>query len=136
MKMPNNFIRLHLVVILLLCSFCLQAKEPLKILAIGNSFSVDAVEQYLYELGAATKDSMIIGNAYISGCSLETYWNNADKNEKKYIFRKISGGIKTSYPDYTLLECILSEAQVAKLAAHYAIIHPDEITWVNNDSIE
>ena len=43
----------------------LQAKV-IKVLTIGNSFSQDAVEQYLYELAAAQGDSLIIGNAYIS----------------------------------------------------------------------
>ena len=34
-----------------------EPKGPLKILAIGNSFSEDAVEQYLYELFAAADSS-------------------------------------------------------------------------------
>ena len=50
----------------------LQAKV-LKVLAIGNSFSQDAVEQYLYELAAAQGDSLIIGNAYIGGCPIERH---------------------------------------------------------------
>lgn len=90
-------------------SFWVNAKNPIKILAIGNSFSVDAVEQYLYELGAATGDSMVIGNAYISGCSLETHWDNANGNKNAYAFRKIVGGVKTSYSNRTLLHCIVNE---------------------------
>ena len=42
----------------------LQAKL-IKVLAIGNSFSQDAIEQYLYELAHAQGDSLVIGNAYI-----------------------------------------------------------------------
>ena len=45
-------------------------QSPLRILAIGNSFSQDAVEQYLYELLKAEGIEAIIGNMYIGGCSL------------------------------------------------------------------
>ena len=44
--------------------------KVVKVLAIGNSFSQDAVEQYLYELAAAQGDSLVIGNAYIGGAPL------------------------------------------------------------------
>lgn len=37
----------------------------LRILAIGNSFSQDAVEQNLYEICAAAGQQVIIGNMYI-----------------------------------------------------------------------
>ena len=55
----------------------LQAKatdaDTLRVLAIGNSFSQDAVEQYLHELGKSEGYIMIIGNMYIGGCSLERH---------------------------------------------------------------
>ena len=37
-------------------------RKVVKILAIGNSFSQDAVEQYLHELAEAEGISTIIGN--------------------------------------------------------------------------
>ena len=45
--------------------------ETIKILAIGNSFSADAVEQELYGLFEAAGQKVIIGNLYIGGCPLE-----------------------------------------------------------------
>ena len=39
--------------------------DVVKILAIGNSFSADAVEQELYGLFAAEGKDVIIGNLYI-----------------------------------------------------------------------
>ena len=39
-----------------------QGKD-IRILAIGNSFSEDAIEQYLYELALEGGDNLIIGNA-------------------------------------------------------------------------
>ena len=43
-----------------------QGKD-IRILAIGNSFSEDAIEQYLYELALEGGDNLIIGNAYRGG---------------------------------------------------------------------
>jgi len=51
-------------------------KETIKILAIGNSFSDDAVE-YLDELAIADSVPLIVGNLYIGGCSLQRHWKNA-----------------------------------------------------------
>lgn len=54
------------------CSFAeAQAiTDTLRVLAIGNSFSQDAVEQYLYELGREVGVEMIIGNGYRGGQGL------------------------------------------------------------------
>ena len=67
-------------------------KEPtsipksIKILAIGNSFSVDAVE-YLWDmLDAAGIEEIVIGNLYIGGCSLDTHWSNMSSNSNAYTF--------------------------------------------------
>ena len=49
-----------LLTLLLLISVTLSAKT-IRVLAIGNSFSEDAVEQYLYELCAENGDQLIIG---------------------------------------------------------------------------
>lgn len=59
----------------------------IKILAIGNSFSQDAVE-HLHEISKAGGVDMVIGNLYIGGCSLETHWNNANTDAKAYDFYK------------------------------------------------
>src|SRR5690606_5632571 len=69
----------------------------LKVLAIGNSFSEDDVEQYLYELAAAEGVSMVIGNLYIGGASLDQHWTNAQENSAVYDYRKITqDGNKTN----------------------------------------
>lgn len=59
-----------------------------RILAIGNSFSQDAVEQYLQDLASAAGHKTIIGNMYIGGCSLKTHWQNAENNSAAYSYRK------------------------------------------------
>lgn len=61
----------------------------IKILAIGNSFSEDAIENYLYDLAKAAGYKVIIGNLYIGGSSLELHWENASGSKDAYDFRKI-----------------------------------------------
>ena len=75
------------------------AEEPsdgiIRILAIGNSFSQDAVEQYLWNLFNAAGKKVIIGDLYIGGCSLETHYNNSQSDAADYYYRKIVDGEKT-----------------------------------------
>ncbi len=58
----------------------------LKILAIGNSFSEDAME-YVYPLAkAAGVEHIELGHLYIGGCSLETHLRNISYNLSEYIY--------------------------------------------------
>lgn len=93
---------LSIVFLIIVSISDLQAKKVIKVLAIGNSFSVDAVEQNLYELAKAQGDSLVIGNAYIGGCSLDRHWNDAKTGKAEYSYRKIVGGLKTVYENRSL----------------------------------
>ena len=73
-----------------------QLPDVVKILAIGNSFSADAVEQELYGLFAAEGKKVIIGNLYIGGCPLATHAENALSDAAAYSYRKIVDGVKTT----------------------------------------
>lgn len=83
-----------------------EPDNTIRILAIGNSFTVDAVEQYLYELFEAAGYNAIIGNCVIGGCTLEKHWNNesspveATRNSNSY--RKIVKGIKSTTADKSI----------------------------------
>lgn len=48
----------------------------MKILAIGNSFSQDAVK-YLHGIALADHMELKVVNLFIGGCSLKTHWENA-----------------------------------------------------------
>lgn len=85
-------------------------QKAVKILAIGNSFSEDAVEQYLHELADADGISTIIGNMYIAGCSLERHVKNARENAPAYAYRKISvDGTKEERKDVSLEAALADE---------------------------
>nr|WP_319512089.1 DUF4886 domain-containing protein [uncultured Draconibacterium sp.] len=86
-----------------------KKSKTIRILAIGNSFSQDAVEQYLYELAEADGISVVIGNLYIGGCSLATHLKNATNDSPAYDYRKIGNGTKTNRPKTRLAEAIADE---------------------------
>jgi hypothetical protein len=108
----------------------IYAKE-IKVLAIGNSFSDDAVEHYLYQIGMVNGDTLIIGNLVIGGASLELHDNNATQNNPAYSYRKIVNGKKTVNPQTSLEEGIKDEKwdyislqQVSQNAGRYDTFFP------------
>ena len=62
--------------------------KAIKILAIGNSFSVDALDQHFYDLAHAEGIDVIVGNMYIGGCTLQKHLNNALNDKPAYTYRK------------------------------------------------
>ncbi len=66
--------------------------STLRILAIGNSFSVNAME-YLYQIAEDLGvDEVVLGNLYIPGCNLTTHWNNAKGDTASYEYYKNTTG--------------------------------------------
>ena len=59
----------------------------IKILAIGNSFSRDAL-YYLNGIGAADDVAIKAVNLYIPGCSLERHWNNIQDDIPEYLYEE------------------------------------------------
>ena len=66
-------------------------KKSVKILAIGNSFSDDAMEHLAVILKGAGAEHISLGNLYIGGCSLETHYSNVLSGEDSYEFRVNTG---------------------------------------------
>ncbi len=83
--------------------------ETIKILAIGNSFSEDAVEQELYGLFNAVGKKVIIGNMYIGGCDLVKHVTNAKNDNAAYSYRKIVNGSKTTTSGVKLSTALTDE---------------------------
>ena len=109
----------------------LVEQAPLRILAIGNSFSQDAVEQYLWNLFNAAGIESVIGNMYIGGCSLEKHWSNAQNNSVSYEYRKVVGGDKTNNGSISLVTALKDEKwdyislqQVSGLSGQYDTYKP------------
>ena len=73
-----------------------EAQQIIRVLAIGNSFSEDAVEQNLYELAREAGYELIIGNAYRGGQGLESHWYVTSTQTPNFEYRKLVGGQKTN----------------------------------------
>ena len=106
----------------------------LKILAVGNSFSVDAM-QHLYILAKdAGVEEIMLGNLYIGGCSLNTHFENVSENLGKYTFyvsrdeacgmvvegegRTVEYGIKYADWDYITVQQASNQSGIADSFSH------------------
>ena len=88
-------------------------KASIKVLAIGNSFSMDAMNNHLYQvLESAGYEEIVLGNMYIGGCDLDTHWSNMRNNNSAYDYYKVSSadnGVWTTKNLYKLSTAIAEE---------------------------
>lgn len=132
--------------LLLLIFFCLSASAQdkiLKVLAIGNSFSEDGIENYLYDLAKADGKKIIIGNMYIGGASVELHVKNSREDKTAYAYRKIGlDGEKVATKDVSISKAIADEEwdyislqQASPFSGQYDVIMndlPELIKYVNS----
>ncbi|MFD1769766.1 DUF4886 domain-containing protein [Sphingobacterium suaedae] len=138
---------IFLVLVAILHQFCTLAQTPLssdsvlKILAIGNSFSEDGIENYLYELASVSGKKIIIGNMYIGGAPLSLHVKNARANAASYSYRKIDISGKKVVTNQTSVAQALSDEnwdyisfqQASPLSGQYQTIVeslPELVTYV------
>ncbi|MBR3778148.1 MAG: DUF4886 domain-containing protein [Clostridia bacterium] len=86
-------------------------RTSIKILAIGNSFSVDAMRNHLYDvLKSAGHDQVILGNLYVGGCSLDQHWGYINGKQKAYeYFKNDDNGKWVSTVGYDALTALREE---------------------------
>ena len=101
-------LRLTLSILVLLTAIGVSART-VRILAIGNSFSRDAIEQNLHELAAADGDTAVIGNLFIGGCSFERHVKNVRDDKHDYVYRKINADGKMSERTKTSIKEALAD---------------------------
>ncbi len=109
--------KLHLLLLLFFLAFTnLRAQLPspkeddiIKVLAIGNSFSDDALEHYLYELASTAGKKIVIGNLYIGGAPIGLHLKNAHNNLKAYSYRKINVDGKKNKTEQVSIEEALAD---------------------------
>lgn len=108
-------------------------EKVLKILAIGNSFSEDGIENYLYDLAKADGQQIIIGNMYIGGASIELHVNNSREDKASYSYRKIGlDGKKITTKDVSISQAVADEnwdyislQQASPYSGQYTVIMKD-----------
>lgn len=98
-----------LVLCLLATGIAGQNMPTLRVLAIGNSFSEDAVEQYLYELGREAGVNLVIGNACRGGWSLAAHWKDASTRAAATDYRKVVDGKRTNLGKHSIRDIVMDE---------------------------
>ncbi len=75
--------------------------KSIKILAIGNSFSVDAMRHHLYPmLKEAGCTDIRLGILYIGGASIDTHYDNVRLDRAKYQYQETTDGNWTYTEEY------------------------------------
>lgn len=103
------------IVLILSVVFCVPFTasseiKTLKVLAIGNSFSVDAME-HLYGIAAnAGYTNIVLGNLYQGGCSLASHvYNIKNSVTYEYYYKNTTGTWKATPKTHTVLDALKEE---------------------------
>lgn len=93
-----------------LTGFNLEEKKTIRVLAIGNSFSEDSIEQNLHLIAREKGTPMVIANMYIGGCSIDRHVNNIRGDIADYRYTKFDvDGNKTITHNVALSQVIEQE---------------------------
>ena len=83
--------------------------NTLRLLSIGNSFSVDA-QEHLYGIAQDMGfDNIILGNLYFGGCSLQGHYGYMVNNKASYTYYKNTTGAWTQKENATMYEGLTDE---------------------------
>lgn len=83
--------------------------KTIKILAIGNSFSVDGMEYLWNILKDGGYDKVVLGNLYIGGCSLNTHWSKISSDSSAYTYYKNTAGAWTTKTGVSVSKALKEE---------------------------
>ena len=85
------------------------APKSLKVLAIGNSFSVDAMT-HLYRVAKEEGvEEVVLGNFFVGACTLKMHAGYMESGEAAYRYDKCTDGNWSENPNTTLLTGLLDE---------------------------
>lgn len=126
-------IRKLCTLIAVIAVFSCQART-VRVLAIGNSFSEDALLQHLHEIVAEAGDTIIIGNLSIGGCELQKHAYNARHDAPIYRYHSIDcDGRMTQTDNYTMKAALAGEhwdVVTLQQASHYSGIADSYSPWL------
>ena len=93
--------------------FSVFAEKPgsLKVLMIGNSFSISAT-RHMPQVAKSMGMKLDLASLYIGGCSLERHWNNCENKDpdfKPYKFTRFTDGVKKKGSKMNIPEALAME---------------------------
>lgn len=83
-------------------------KKNIKILCIGNSFSVDTTKR-LPEVAAGLGVDLVIGNLFVPGCPIDRHYEHIINDTPIYKYHHSDGCEWTETPDYKISDAIHSD---------------------------
>lgn len=84
-------------------------KGSVKILAIGNSFSIDAMEYLWQILRAGGVEDITLGDLFIGGCPVALHAQNIREDAHTYVYLKNTDGVWCQTPNASLADGLLDE---------------------------
>ena len=84
-------------------------EKALRVLSIGNSFSVDTMEHLATVAQAFDYENIVLGNLYIGGCSIALHHLNFTENLDAYKFYTNYGNGWSETPSYKISDAIQKE---------------------------
>ena len=81
-------------------------KKNIKILCIGNSFSVDTTRLAPVVAKDLGMENVHFGNLFIGGCPIARHWQNMQDDAPAYLYTDSRGGEWESFPDYKISDAI------------------------------
>ncbi len=86
-----------------------EEDDALKILGIGNSFTVDSME-YVYQIAQSVGiEKITLGSLVIGGCTLDTHANNIASGAAAYEYRTNTDGKWKSITGHRIQEAVQSD---------------------------
>lgn len=105
--------------------------QTIRILAVGNSFAIDAMESPLYDIAQASGIRLILGNACQAGYSLQNHWAGLVTNLYNLEYRKCKDRHYNVTKGHTLNDILADEPwdyitfqQTSYLAGFYETYNP------------
>jgi len=86
-----------------------QIPKSLKILAIGNSFSTDAMQYLCQLLKAAGVEQVTLGNLYKGGCALAEHLSYGKSDSASYTYYKTTSGAWNNTKNYKMSAALEDE---------------------------
>ncbi|MBO7408620.1 MAG: DUF4886 domain-containing protein [Paludibacteraceae bacterium] len=80
--------------------------DTLRVLAIGNSFSIDALETEFYPVCREAGIELVVGNLYYGGCSLRQHAEFLDSKAPVYSYRTIIDDVRTQTDSVNMLAAL------------------------------
>ena len=108
--------------------------KTLKILALGNSFTVDATRHLWGIAKDGGVENVVVGNLYIGSCTLDTHWSNISNDLSRYTYYKSTSAAKPTTTENYSVERALKDEDWDVFVFHQASISaskPETYTHFN-----